>query len=115
MCRNWVIYSGRGSGTLSKDLRILIYNVTLVFVLLGEDSRLHMDTEFMPFVYREESFIVIKWILFMFSFFTLGWVNTLVGGQKEGARGFMFFIIHVDLTEQGICKYKESEEGCFLF
>ncbi|KAF3827763.1 hypothetical protein GH733_000998 [Mirounga leonina] len=31
-----------------------------------------------------------------------GWVNTLVGGQKEGARGFMFFIINVDLTEEGI-------------
>lgn len=33
-----------------------------------------------------------------------GWVNTLVGGQKEGARGFMFFIINVDLTEEGLCK-----------
>ncbi|KAM4607098.1 insulin-degrading enzyme isoform 2-T2 [Polymixia lowei] len=31
-----------------------------------------------------------------------GWVNTLVGGQKEGARGFMFFIINVDLTEEGL-------------
>lgn len=37
----------------------------------------------------------------------LGWVNTLVGGQKEGARGFMFFIINVDLTEEGLCKYWE--------
>lgn len=35
-----------------------------------------------------------------------GWVNTLVGGQKEGARGFMFFIINVDLTEEGLCKYR---------
>lgn len=34
-----------------------------------------------------------------------GWVNTLVGGQKEGARGFMFFIINVDLTEEGLCEY----------
>ena len=25
-----------------------------------------------------------------------GWVNTLVGGQQSGARGFMFFIINVD-------------------
>lgn len=33
-----------------------------------------------------------------------GWVNTLVGGQKEGARGFMFFIINVDLTEEGLCE-----------
>ena len=24
------------------------------------------------------------------------WVNTLVGGQQVGARGFMFFIINVD-------------------
>ncbi|KAL7990487.1 hypothetical protein Chor_013917, partial [Crotalus horridus] len=31
-----------------------------------------------------------------------GWVSTLVGGQKEGARGFMFFIINVDLTEEGL-------------
>uniref|UniRef100_A0A3B1IZC7 Insulin-degrading enzyme n=1 Tax=Astyanax mexicanus TaxID=7994 RepID=A0A3B1IZC7_ASTMX len=31
-----------------------------------------------------------------------GWVNTLVGGQKEGAKGFMFFIINVDLTEEGL-------------
>lgn len=33
-----------------------------------------------------------------------GWVNTLVGGQKEGAKGFMSFIINVDLTEEGLCK-----------
>ena len=25
-----------------------------------------------------------------------GWVNTLVGGQRSGARGFMFFIVNVD-------------------
>ena len=24
------------------------------------------------------------------------WLNTLVGGQQSGARGFMFFIINVD-------------------
>lgn len=41
-------------------------------------------------------------IYFLFDF--IGWVNTLVGGQKEGARGFMFFIINVDLTEEGLCK-----------
>lgn len=39
-----------------------------------------------------------------FLFNDIGWVNTLVGGQKEGARGFMFFIINVDLTEEGLCK-----------
>ena len=26
----------------------------------------------------------------------IGWVNTLVGGQRLGARGFMFFIVNVD-------------------
>ncbi|XP_070539954.1 insulin-degrading enzyme-like [Ptychodera flava] len=31
-----------------------------------------------------------------------GWVNTLCGGQKDGASGFMFFIVNVDLTEEGI-------------
>ncbi|XP_030604512.1 insulin-degrading enzyme [Archocentrus centrarchus] len=31
-----------------------------------------------------------------------GWVNTLLGGHKEGARGFMFFNIKVDLTEEGL-------------
>ncbi|KAM9326665.1 insulin-degrading enzyme [Gastrophryne carolinensis] len=31
-----------------------------------------------------------------------GWVNTLIGGQKEGAKGFMFFIVNVDLTEEGL-------------
>ena len=25
-----------------------------------------------------------------------GWVNTLVGGQRLGASGFMFFIVNVD-------------------
>ena len=33
-----------------------------------------------------------------------GWVNTLVGGQQSGARGFMFFIVNVDLTEEGLGK-----------
>jgi len=31
-----------------------------------------------------------------------GWVNTLVGGQKSGAKGFGFFVVNVDLTEEGI-------------
>ena len=33
-----------------------------------------------------------------------GWVNTLCGGAKEGAKGFMFFIINVDLSEKGLGK-----------
>lgn len=31
-----------------------------------------------------------------------GWVNTLCGGQSSGAKGFMFFKVDVDLTEEGI-------------
>ncbi|KAH9363197.1 hypothetical protein HPB48_017558 [Haemaphysalis longicornis] len=31
-----------------------------------------------------------------------GWVNALVGGEKDGARGFSFTIVNVDLTEEGI-------------
>ena len=31
-----------------------------------------------------------------------GWVNELVGGQHSGAKGFMFFGVNVDLTEDGI-------------
>jgi len=31
-----------------------------------------------------------------------GWVNTLVGGQKTGSKGFGFFVVNVDLTEEGI-------------
>lgn len=31
-----------------------------------------------------------------------GWVNSLVGGEKDGARGFSFTIVNVDLTEEGI-------------
>ena len=32
---------------------------------------------------------------------SLGWVNTLVGGQKMGSKGFAFFIVNVDLTVEG--------------
>ncbi|KAL5021570.1 hypothetical protein ScPMuIL_000725 [Solemya velum] len=31
-----------------------------------------------------------------------GWVNTLIGGQKHGAKGFMFFVVNVDLSEDGL-------------
>jgi len=31
-----------------------------------------------------------------------GWVNTLVGGQKSGSKGFGFFVVNVDLTEEGM-------------
>ena len=31
-----------------------------------------------------------------------GWVNNLVGGQKSGSKGFGFFVVNVDLTEEGI-------------
>lgn len=31
-----------------------------------------------------------------------GWVNTLVGGQRSGSKGFGFFVVNVDLTEEGL-------------
>jgi len=31
-----------------------------------------------------------------------GWVSNLTGGCKAGANGFMFFIVNVDLSEEGI-------------
>ncbi|XP_064466057.1 insulin-degrading enzyme-like isoform X2 [Ornithodoros turicata] len=31
-----------------------------------------------------------------------GWVSALIGGEKDGARGFGFTIVNVDLTEEGI-------------
>ncbi|ESO09969.1 hypothetical protein HELRODRAFT_109371 [Helobdella robusta] len=31
-----------------------------------------------------------------------GWVNTLAAGEGEGGKGFMFFSVQVDLTEDGI-------------
>ena len=31
-----------------------------------------------------------------------GWVNSLVAGESSGAKGFAFFGINVDLTEDGI-------------
>jgi len=31
-----------------------------------------------------------------------GWVSSLTGGIKGGAKGFMFFIVNVDLSEEGI-------------
>lgn len=31
-----------------------------------------------------------------------GWVNNLVGGQKTGAKGFGFFIVNFELSEEGI-------------
>ena len=39
------------------------------------------------------------------AYFLSGWVNTLMGGQQQGARGFMFFIVNVDLTEEGLGNY----------
>ena len=33
---------------------------------------------------------------------TRGWVNSLEAGETSGAKGFSFFIINVDLTEEGI-------------
>lgn len=57
--------------------------------------------------FKKDSFVLKEatHAIMLFALIVTGWVNTLVGGQKEGARGFMFFIINVDLTEEGLCKY----------
>ena len=39
---------------------------------------------------------VAYWVSFV------GWVNHLIAGQKAGAKGFMFFTVNVDLSEDGI-------------
>ena len=44
-----------------------------------------------------------------------GWVNSLVGGQKSGYKGFGFFIIQVDLTEEGMEKVFEIVEMSFQY
>lgn len=56
----------------------------------------------------------VAWLCVCVCVCSEGWVNTLVGGQKEGARGFMFFIINVDLTEEGLCEWP-SLYGCHVF
>jgi insulysin len=33
---------------------------------------------------------------------SLRWANSLVGGQKGGSKGFGFFIVNLDLTEEGL-------------
>ena len=39
-----------------------------------------------------------------------GWVNALVAGEVEGAKGFMFFICNMELTTEGLSKsYATSE------
>ena len=44
-----------------------------------------------------------------------GWVNTLVGGQKSGAKGFGFFVVNVDLTEDGIDHIDDIIEMVFQY
>ncbi|XP_033632870.1 insulin-degrading enzyme-like [Asterias rubens] len=44
-----------------------------------------------------------------------GWVNTLCGGAKDGAKGFMFFIINVDLSEEGIDHVEEIVRHMFQY
>lgn len=36
-----------------------------------------------------------------------GWCNNLVAGSRTGAKGFAFFNINVDLTEEGMEKIDE--------
>lgn len=44
-----------------------------------------------------------------------GWVNSLVGGQKYGARGFSFFSVNVDLTEDGINHIEDITNSVFQY
>jgi insulysin len=32
----------------------------------------------------------------------LRWANSLVGGQKSGCKGFAFFVVNMELTEEGL-------------
>lgn len=44
-----------------------------------------------------------------------GWVNALVGGEKDGARGFSFTIVNVDLTEEGIAHTDDIVQLVFQY
>lgn len=44
----------------------------------------------------------------------VGWVNNLVGGEKEAAKGFGFFMVSVDLTEDGIGELFAACTVCVL-
>ena len=44
-----------------------------------------------------------------------GWVNTLVGGQQSGARGFMFFIVNVDRLVNTLVGGQQSGARGFMF
>ncbi|XP_045108140.1 insulin-degrading enzyme-like isoform X1 [Portunus trituberculatus] len=44
-----------------------------------------------------------------------GWVNSLVGGQKSGAKGFAFFVVNVDLTEEGIEHVEDIVTAVFQY
>jgi len=44
-----------------------------------------------------------------------GWVNSLVGGQKSGAKGFSFFVVNVDLTEEGIDHVNDIVTAVFQY
>nr|XP_045607622.1 insulin-degrading enzyme-like [Procambarus clarkii] len=44
-----------------------------------------------------------------------GWVNSLVGGQKSGAKGFAFFVVNVDLTEEGIEHVEDIVSAVFQY
>ena len=43
-----------------------------------------------------------------------GWVNNLSSGENSGAKGFMFFIIDVDLTETGIGEFIHPSIHSFI-
>ncbi|KAF2362602.1 Peptidase M16 N-terminal [Trinorchestia longiramus] len=44
-----------------------------------------------------------------------GWVNSLAGGHKNGPRGFSFFCVNVDLTEEGIDHVDDIAKATFQY
>ncbi|RXG67447.1 Insulin-degrading enzyme [Armadillidium vulgare] len=44
-----------------------------------------------------------------------GWVNSIVAGQKSGGNGFAFFVVNVDLTEEGIKHVDDIVQSIFQY
>ena len=40
-------------------------------------------------------------------------MNSLVAGQKGGAKGFEFFVVNVDLTEEGVNHINDIVKAVF--
>jgi insulysin len=46
---------------------------------------------------------------------SLRWANSLIGGLKGGSKGFAFFIVNLDLTEEGLEHIDEIIDLVFVF